>query len=203
MHITKSHNRSSQKDVPYKNSAKSGEVATFLAVIGFVVMAVGFIAGNNAIGTRQFTDSNASARQECGATCVIAGIVGSVNGVQYGTSCSKNSDCINKASNLQCDTTRGNVTSGTCVYQFGKAPYNSGEKVACERSGGTWKQFPSSCANICGTRGQNCLHVLTWSCYCGSANRCWNWNDSTKTGSCQDSPIFVSGTHLQNSKSQS
>lgn len=51
----------------------------------------------------------------------------------------------------------------------------SDTQTACKNSGGTWKEFPNSCADNCWSlvSEQACLDVLTDSCDCG-ATKCWN-----------------------------
>ncbi len=51
------------------------------------------------------------------------------------------------------------------------------QEKQCAQSGGTWKEFPNSCADICGNP-LACLDVLTMGCDCG-ATQCWNGTTCT------------------------
>lgn len=49
-------------------------------------------------------------------------------------------------------------------------------KLACSQTGGTWRDFPDSCADICSSRQPSvCAEVITPSCDCG-ASACWDLN---------------------------
>ena len=73
-----------------------------------------------------------------------------------------------------CDCPNGcwnDITKVCSSLSSGTAPTStpSDERI-CAQSGGTWKKFTTSCADICNTA--SCLPAITWSCEC--LNGCWN-----------------------------
>lgn len=50
----------------------------------------------------------------------------------------------------------------------------SNVQLACEASGGVWRQFPDSCGDSCGVTAEvMCARIPTYGCDCGG-NACWN-----------------------------
>src|SRR4030042_3914775 len=64
-------------------------------------------------------------------------------------------------------------------------PTISPEQEICLASGGTWREFPTSCADNCVKN--SCMDVVTWACDCG-VSQCW------LGGNCVANPLEPTAT---------